>query len=137
MLIHEVIEKTRKARTKAQKIEILRENESWALKDVLRGTYDSRVQWNIPSGAPPYTPADTHNVPSNLLRQNRQFRYFVKGLVGDEMLKAKREKLYIQLLESIDPNDAELVVQMVSKKSISGVTKNVIKEAFPGLLTDA
>ena len=133
-LVYEVITEARKKRSKADKIQVLRDNESWALKDILRGTYDDVVQWLIPPGTPPYTPNDEQSVPSNLLRQNTQFRYFVKGGEGEKMMKAKREKNYLRLLEAIHPKDAELVVSMISKEAITGVTKNLVKEAFPGLI---
>ena len=44
--VHEVIEETRKKRTKKDKIDTLRANESWALKDILKGTYDNSIGWN-------------------------------------------------------------------------------------------
>ena len=50
------------------------------------------------------------------------------------MLKAKRENIYIRLLESIHPLDAEIVINMVSKKSIKGISKSVVQEAYPGLI---
>jgi hypothetical protein len=37
-------------------------------------------------------------------------------------------------LESIHPNDAELMVNMINKKTPDGVTKTIIQEAFPGLI---
>ena len=39
-LIYEVIELVSKAKKKDEKIKILKEHESWALKDILRGTLD-------------------------------------------------------------------------------------------------
>ena len=49
LFVYEVLEKASKARKKEQKIKILKDNESWALKDILRGTYDSKVQWLLPN----------------------------------------------------------------------------------------
>ena len=42
-LIFEILEGAGKARSKAEKIEILRKHESWALKDVLRASFDPTV----------------------------------------------------------------------------------------------
>ena len=133
--IYEVIEDTQKAKTKADKIKVLKQNETWALKDVLRGTYDSTVAWNLPEGAPPYKACEGHNAPSNLIRKNSQFRYFAKG--GVNMHQIKRERMFIGLIESIHPKDAELVIGMINKKKPTGITRAVIEEAFPGLLLDA
>ena len=135
-LVHEVIDLARKKRSKAEKIEVLQQNESWALKDVLRGTFDDSVEWNLPKGEPPpYTASEEHNAPANHLGQNTQFKYFVKGGPGDKMPKFKREKIFLGLLESVHPKDAELVVGMINKKlPVDGITKNVVKEAFPNLI---
>ena len=133
-LIHEVIVEAGKKRSKAEKVECLKHNESWALKDILRGTYDDAVQWLVPVGAPPYTPNKEESTPSNLIRQNTQFKYLVDSRDARNVLKAKRENIYIRLLESIHPLDAEIVINMVSKKSIKGISKSVVQEAYPGLI---
>lgn len=132
--IYEIFEDVKNAKGN-DKVTILQKNESWALKDVLRGTYDDVVQWNVPAGKPPFEENQGHNSPSSLLKQNRQFKHFVKGLEGDKMLKAKREMLYIKLLESIHPQDAEIVINMTSKTNISGITKATVKKAFPNLIS--
>ena len=133
-LIYEIIDLVRKQKTKKEKVDILKANESWALKDILRGTYDLRVQWNIPEGQPPFRPSREESVPGNLLRENTKFRYFVKGGQGDTLPKVKREAMFLGLLEGIHPKDAELVIAMINKTAIAGITKPIIEEAFPGLL---
>lgn len=133
-LIHEIIVEAGKKRSKAEKVECLKQNESWALKDILRGTYDDAVQWLIPEGTPPYTPNKEESTPSNLIRQNTQFRYLVDSPDARNVLKAKRENIYIRLLESIHPLDAEIVINMVSKKAIKGISKAIVQEAYPGLI---
>ena len=46
----------------------------------------------------------------------------------------KREKIYIGLLESIHPEDAKVVINMVNRKRPApGITENIVKEAFPSL----
>lgn len=135
-LVYEVIELASKAKKKADKIKILKENESWALKDILRGTLDSTVQWILPPGHPPYTPNDGHNAPSDLRRKNTDFRYFVKGGEGARMPAFKRENIFIGLIEAVHPEDAKLVISMINKEKLPGITRPVVQEAFPGLLLD-
>lgn len=132
--VHEVIEETRKKRTKKDKIDYLRANESWALKDILKGTYDDSIQWNLPKGTPPYQANEQHSAPGNLLRENKKFAYFVRGGKGDKMMKAKREQIFIAILETIEPQDAELVIGMINKSTITGITKATVQEAYPGLI---
>ena len=134
--VWEVIEAVQKAKKKDDKIRILKENETWALKDILRGTMDSKVQWNLPEGPVPFTRNDGHNAPSNLLKENIKFKYFVAGGEGEKMLKPKRENIFIGMLEGIHPLDADLVVGMINKQKIKGITKALANEAFPNLIKE-
>ncbi len=133
--VFEVFDKFEKAKTRKEKIQILQENDCAALRDVCRGYFDDIVQWNLPEGRPPFTPNIPQSVPSTLLKQNRQFKYFVKGLDGDSMPAFKREKMFISLLESVHPMDAEILISMVNKKpTVKGLTKKLVEEAFPKLI---
>lgn len=135
--IHEVLEEAGKARSKADKVRILKDNESWALKDVLRGSIDSKIKWWLPAGDVPYTAAPDHSAPSNLLKQNTKFIYFVKGSkAAEELPQFKRERIFLGVLESIHPEDAKLLVKMINKEAPKGITKNVVMEAFPGLIRE-
>ena len=51
--LHEIFTKVEETSKVADKAEILQQYESDGLKAVLRGAYDSRIQWNIPSTPPP------------------------------------------------------------------------------------
>ena len=134
-LIYEILEAAGKARSKAEKIKILKDHDSWALRDVLRASYDLKVEFLIPDGEPPYTPNKPESIPSNLLRKNVDFKYIIKGGIREDMPSFKREKIYIGLLESIHPEDAKVVINMVNrKKPGNGITEKVVKEAFPNLI---
>ena len=135
-LIYEVLEEVAKKKSKKDKVAILKNNESWALKDIIRGSMDSTIQWNLPGGTPPYTPSEGHNHPSHLHKENKNFRYFVKGGPGDKMPALKRENIFIGLIEGVHPEDAKLVISMINKEKPKGLTKQVVQEAFPGLLRD-
>ena len=134
--VYEVLEEVAKKRSKKDKVAILKDNESWALKDIIRGSMDSSVKWNLPGGQPPYEPSEGHNHPSNLLKENEQFKYFVKGGPGDQMPDLKRENIFIGLIEGVHPQDAKLIIAMINKEKPKGLSKQVVQEAFPGLLRD-
>ena len=135
-LVSEVLEEVRKKRSKKEKVEVLKQYESWPLKDIIRGSMDSSVEWNLPAGEPPYTPCAEHNAPANLMRENKKFGYFVKGGPGDKLPGFKRENIFMGIIEGVDPNDAKLVVDMINKKTPDGLTRPIVEEAFPGLLKD-
>jgi hypothetical protein len=133
--VYEVLDLVDKAKTSKEKVEVLKNHSSTALKDILIGTFDDSIQWNLPEGIPPYRPAEASSAPSTLHKQLNTLVYFVKGNRGDELVKFKRESMFISLLESIHPEDAKVVLAMVAKKlPVKGLTKAVVKEAFPDLI---
>jgi hypothetical protein len=130
-----VINETAKMSKKEDKIRVLREHQSWALKDILRGTYEAKLEWNLPKGEPPYEACEPHNCPANLIRENKKFKYFVKGIKESDNLPGfKRERVFLGMLESVHPEDAKLLIGMINKNKIKGITEAVIEEAFPGLI---
>lgn len=134
-LVHEVLAEVAKAKSKADKKQILLDNNSGALQDVLRGTYDDRVVWLLPKGSPPpYEANRPESVPSNFLKECRLLAYLVKGTGYDDMIQPKREKIFIGILESIHPKDATMLLDVINKRPIKGVTKTLVKETFPDLL---
>lgn len=133
--VYEVFDLFEKAKTRKDKIGVLQQHESWALKDIIKGAMDPKIEWLLPKGEVPYTPSEEHNAPSSLLRKNRDFRYVVKGGAGGQMPSLKREKIFLGIVESIHPKDAELVCAMINKKlPVKGLTVKLVEEAFPGLI---
>lgn len=134
--VFEILEEFEKQETKQQRKEVLLKYGSIpALTDVLRGTFDDSLQFVLPEGRPPFTANRPESTPSTLRKQYKQFGYFVKGGPGDRMPAYKRENLFIRLLESIHPADAEIVLSMVAKKSpVKYLTKKLVQEAFPNLI---
>jgi hypothetical protein len=59
----------------------------------------------------------------------------VKGAISAGLPQYKIEKMYIQVLESIHAEDAEIVINMVQRKAPKGLTKKIVEETFPKLLS--
>ena len=136
--VFEILDTAVKAKNRDERIKVLQENNIMPILDILRGTFDEAIQWNLPEGTPPYTPNEAHSAPSTLLKQHLNFKYFVVGLRECSRLsKVKREKMFIDLLESVHPRDAELVISMINKKSPHRyITKQLIQDAFPSLIRE-
>tara|TARA_R110001592_G_scaffold358832_2_gene664288 strand:+ start:2152 stop:2586 length:435 start_codon:yes stop_codon:yes gene_type:complete len=132
----EILDSVAAAKTKAEKIKILQtHNNHWATKDILRGTFDEAVKWLLPTGAVPYEPAPDNSHPSEWVRHNKQLQYFVEGGPGAQMMTVKREKMFLDIIETVHPRDAELIVGMINKKMpVKGITKKLVKEAYPDLI---
>lgn len=137
--VFEILEKASKLKSRDERIEMLQQHKIMPLLDVLKGTFDNTIQWNLPDGTPPYTPnAEDAPSPSSLLKQHMNFKYFVKGLRESSSLPAvKRERMFIDMLESVSPQDASVVVSMINKKSpYRGITKKLVQDAFPDLIVE-
>ena len=52
--IAEVLEDVAKAKTREEKREVLKKNESWSLRALLQQNFHPQANWLIPPGAPPY-----------------------------------------------------------------------------------
>jgi hypothetical protein len=137
-LVPEILEEVRQAKTKQDKVEILRKNSHPALKDILRIQFDADVISLLPEGAPPYEKDDApegYSV-SSLYRTHKQFKYFFKGPIGDQVQAVRREKLFIDVLESMHPTESDLLIEAKDRK-LKGITKALVDEAFPGLVVKA
>ena len=133
LLISEVIKKASNAKTKAEKIKILKENNSQALRSVLKWNFDSNILSDLPDGEVPYNKNDApigteHTV---LEREARGLWRFIKG--ANTLTRMKREQLFIQLLEGLHESEAEIVCLVKDKELQSKfrITHAVVKEAFP------
>lgn len=134
-LVYEVLNEVEKITTRSDKIQYLQKHNTGALRDVLRGTFDDSIVWLLPEGAPPYNPAALESIPSNLHKQKMKFTYFVKGGKGDLISAIKRERIFLDVLESIHPEDALVLLKMKDKKPpVKGLTKKLVQEAFPNLI---
>ena len=141
LLISEIFEQASELKTKQEKIAFLRANTSLALRDIIKGGFDEAIKFNIPDGAPPYKKDDAPvgYQPSTLHSQTRKFKYFVKGGMGDRINPSRREMMFINILESVHPEEAELIIAMKDKKlkgRYKGITKALCAEAFPTLFPE-
>lgn len=131
--IYEILEKVSKAKTKEEKSQILKKNSSPALRTVLQGCYNPNVVLSLPKGNPPFEKNEEHNAPSNLLRLWKDFGYLV-GNNAAKLGKTKVEFKFIQILESVHPKDADVVLQMKDKKPFKGLPLSLVREVFPDIV---
>ena len=136
--VFEILEEAAKKRSKKDKVNALREYNIMPVRDVLQGTFDDKIQWNLPDGPVPFRPSSEESPPSSLLKAHLNFKYFVKGLrESSQLTNIKREKMFIDMCESIHPREAEVIIAMINKESpVKGITKNIVKEAFPDLIIE-
>ena len=137
---HDIFTEVGKATKKADKIAILHKNSSAALKQILGLTYDPRVNWLLPEGEPPYKPlSKSADQETGLLQETRRLYLFVEGdsEAQRNLSSLRREQLYVSMLESIDPDDAKVLLAMkTGKLPYKGLTRKLVAEAFPNMAKD-
>ena len=58
LLISEIIKKASNAKTKAEKIKILQENNTQTLRSILKWNFEPTIVSDLPEGEVPFTPND-------------------------------------------------------------------------------
>ena len=136
LLISEILRKVSNAKTKKEKIDLLRKHNSNALRQLLIINFDESVVSMLPEGDVPYTPNDAP-VGTDHTRLEQEYRglyRFFKG--GAKLPGLKRESMFVQLLEGLSAEEAELLCLVKDGKmnnKYKRITKAVISEAFPSI----
>lgn len=130
--LHEIFTEIQEADTRAKRQEILKDNDSFSLRTILQLNYDSTVILDLPVGKPPYTCDDE---PYGKAEQKiKQLGNCVKG---NGISSLKKEKLFIDIIESLTEKDANIVCLAKDgkiMKEYSRVSESLIKSVFPTLV---
>ena len=110
LLISEILQKAHNAKTKAEKVRILQENNSQALRSLFIWNFDDSVVSILPEGDVPYKPNDAPlgTEHTRLETEARKFFYFIKG-GADNVPGVKKENMFLQMLEGLYKDEAEVV----------------------------
>ena len=133
-LITEILQKVSSAKTKKEKVDLLQEYNNNGLRSILIINFDESLKFLLPEGDVPFNaneaPAGTDH--TRLDHEYRGLYRYFKG--GDSTIKSmKREQLFVQLLEGLHKDEAELLILACNKELQSKyrVTKAVVEQAFP------
>ena len=140
-MVHELLEAVDSERVKTKKLDILRTHGDDSFKMVMIWNFDESVISMLPEGNVPYQPVESDvqaSVDKGLAQRTtirnsaRNFYRFIKG--GDDMMnKIKRESLFINILETLPPPEADILV-LVKDKALNtkyNITKELVAEAYP------
>lgn len=134
--ISSILKTVSEGKTVNDKVALLQQLATEPVLIILKYAFDPSIKFILPEGAPPYKPCEFLDQEGRLYAELRRLYLFVEG-GNPSLTKVKREFLFIQLLESIDKQDAELLCAVKDKKlPYKGLTASVVKKAFPGLLPD-
>jgi hypothetical protein len=135
-LISEVLRKANNAKTKEEKKKILLDNNTQVLRSLFIWNFDDSVISMLPEGDVPYTPNPAPEGTDHLLLENegKKMFHFVKG--GSGISQAKREQIFLGMLESLHPDEAEVLCLVKDKhlqKKYTRISKTLIQETFPNI----
>ena len=135
-LLTEILQKVSSAKTKKEKVDLLQEYNNNGLRAVLIINFDESLKFLLPEGEVPFTandaPAGTDH--TRLDHEYRGLYRYFKG--GDNTLKGmRREQMFVQLLEGLHKDEAEMLVLACNKELQSKyrITKQAVSEAFPAI----
>ena len=133
----EILELVHKQRTKAKKVQVLKQYRDDALTAVLIWNFDPCVTSALPDGDVPYTPNDVPEGTdhTSLRREWKNLYHFIKG-GNDELSGLRRESMFVQMLEGLHPKEADLICLVKDKRLTDKykVTYEQVKEAFPDIV---
>lgn len=148
-LLSEVLQRVSNAKTKDEKVNILKEYKSEALTKVLLCNFAKSIRFVFPSGLTPYTPTPMpvgiaqqrlyteHRLLENFITKTvNGVTYFgCSGATKPRIQQLKKEQLWIQLLETIDGTEAEILDLVKDKKLTTKykITRQNVIDAFPEL----
>ena len=164
-LMFEIFDLASRQRTKAKKVEVLTKYSDLSVKALMIWNFDETVTSELPPGEVPYAGYDEQTVYNGTLNdkideaarqmyenghfslgnsdaegrttiraQWKNLYHFVKG-GNNGLSKTRREMMFINLLESVHPLEAEILV-LVKDKELESKYKipfDVVQQAFPDI----
>jgi hypothetical protein len=133
-LISEVLRKVNNAKTKKEKTDILLKYNSQTLRSLLIWNFDESVKSALPEGDVPFTANPAPEGTDHILLENevKKFFYFIEG--ASTISKTKREQIFLGMIESLHPDEAEVLILVKDKnlqKKFTRVSRALIEETFP------
>ena len=133
-LFSEILTRLGKIKSKKDKVNFLKQHNTDALRQIIKASFDPKIKWALPFGEVPFIPNDApegteHNV---LSYEARKLYHYIEG-GNPQLSQNKREMMFVQLLEGLHPDEAEIVVAAKDKvlhQKYKGLSANVVKEAF-------
>ena len=132
----EIVENAIAKDSREEAIQYLQQNYHPMMGVMFKMGFDPNLVWALPDADPPYKPSQYLDTENMLFSEVRRMYLFHEG--GNPNLSSlRRQQLFVEMLESLDPRDAKFVLAVRNKTLpdvYPGIEKDLIEEAFPGLL---
>lgn len=139
---HEILQKISNMATREERIEALRDlkDAQAMINDILAIQFNRYIQdhISIPDGPIPedfVTISPEASFPSSLHKQYRNFKNLLR-VPSNHNPQAVRERIFKEIVESVHPKDAQLVINLFTKQKwkYGGISRKVVEDALPKLL---
>ena len=136
--VQEILDLANKQRKIDDRIEVLKEYRNEALTAVLIWNFDESIVSVVPDGEVPY---EKNDVPigtdhTTLRREWKNLYNFVKG-GNDTLSSIRRETMFIQMLEGLHQDEAEilcLVKDKMLERKYPKLNQEIVAQAFPDIV---
>lgn len=135
--VYEIFEDFKLATTKAERIQVLRKNDSYALRNVLYGALNPNIEFKV--DIPEFKRVD---IPqgmsySHMTDALQKAYLFQPGhpKLAPSLTEKRKSELLTQILESLEEREADVYISMLKKNlKIPYLTEALVNEAFPQFL---
>lgn len=137
--IPEILDEVNKAPSKAERIRLLQQYNVRPLRTILAMAFDKNIELDLPDGAPPFKRDEREPVGLSSASLYTESRRLARTAKSDPLPKMRKEMLFVQILEGIHWQEADLVIAAKDKqleKLYKNITREVVRKAFPNLLSD-
>lgn len=139
LLVSEILDKFEVAKTREEKIAVLKGNVNDPLLVLLRLNYDHMLKMDLPEGEPPFRKDIDKPIgysESSLQLELRRFYVWLEPKTN--LPKIKKESLFVNMLEGIHWTEAEALCLAKDRKlqtKYKSLKEDIVREAFPRALT--
>ena len=136
--IYEIFDEFKKAKTKVDRIDVLRKNDCYALRNILMGALNPNIKFSV-DNIPEFRRVDippgmSYEHMSGALQRAYLFQKDNPRTPAG-LTDKRRDEILIQILESLEEKEADIFICLLKKDlKIPYLTSALINEAFPGLL---
>ncbi len=140
--------------TIAEKVALLKKYDNNQIREIIRHAFEPSIKYGVSTDPVPCDALDysreTNNDPSQYrpnhdlglndgtlyFEVRKRLIYLIEGGPGDVMTQAKRDDLFKDILEAVNPGDAELLLAIKNKTwPYASLTPTVINEAYPSTIS--
>ena len=138
MDVYEILNKLVLIKDRSNKVEWLKTNfeDHVPLLRIVKMNFCNTIISVLPEGEPPFNKEETDGpTPASLWQYVKHFPVFVRSAQSSKMRMVQIEKLFIEMLEALEPKEAELVCLAKDRQLQSrwDIDAQLFIDAFPSL----